>query len=548
MKIKDIMKTNVDLSKGRSAGKKILNEDTSIFELFDNLSFDRYTEFDVLNDKQEKTGEIRGAKLEFLRQQFERLKLSDMVEILGNIEDGVVIVNSEGYICYENPAYEQIVGVPMRKTLGRNMHDIEPEAKLLNVLETGREVRSDDQLIRSVGKHVTIHVAPIIRNGRVAGAYSVFRDVTKEHQLTTEVERVSGLAEEYKNILDEQNSTQELDIISTDAAYQAVLKKAIVVARTDASVLIRGANGTGKEVLANFIHKNSSRKEQPMITINCAAIPEELIESELFGYEEGTFTGAKKGGKIGRFELANGGTIFLDEIGDMPYAMQAKLLRVLQEREIEKIGRSKSIPIDVRVIAATNQPLEEMIETKQFRQDLFYRLNVVSFTIPPLCERKSDILSLTNKFLEEFNEKYGRKLTIATDVYQLFYDFPWPGNVRELRNTLESAVIMCQNGQINLRDLPQRMIAMSGVQIPAVQSIMPVGQVQEMRAGTSDIREQVNVSDDFRGLKEEVERFERALILAVIDECGGDKDKALEKLGISKRSLYRKLSEEEPSV
>ncbi len=328
---------------------------------------------------------------------------------------------------------------------------------------------------------------------------------------------------------------------SRDLNFQNIINQAEMVAKTDAAVLIRGENGSGKEVLADFIHQNSLRADKPMIVVNCASIPEALIESELFGYEEGSFTGAKKGGKPGKFELAEGGTIFLDEIGDMPYSMQAKLLRVLQEGEIEKIGRQKKVPVNVRVIAATNQPLEELIEEKKFRMDLFFRLNVVSFVIPPLRARKHDIEDLSLMFLRQFNEKYQKKVQMTSEVQRMLQSLPWPGNVRELRNCMESSVIMCTGDKLTCEELP--MYEMQKVNIQETVEQMQECPEEPIRFQSyfTEHPEAEQAVDSVTDLKDELNRYEQFLIRAMIIHCGGNKEAAAKKLNISKRSLYRKL-------
>lgn len=320
-----------------------------------------------------------------------------------------------------------------------------------------------------------------------------------------------------------------LSAISADPAYQEILSQAQIAAKTDATILIRGENGSGKEVLAKFIHENSARNKREMVVVNCAAIPEQLIESELFGYEDGSFTGAKKGGKPGKFQLADRGTIFLDEIGDMPFSMQSKLLRVLQEGELEKIGRQVKVPVNIRVIAATNQPLEQLIALQKFRQDLFYRLNVISFTIPPLRERKEDILMLSNRFLQMFNGKYGRNVTLSPEIFQLFLNYGWPGNVRELRNCIESLVIICAGNTAHRADLPQCLKQMRGTPLPEEdKDSLPAFGSDESLLGD---------------LQEKLKNYEKHLIQTALSCCNGDKALAAEKLHISKRSLYRKLSD-----
>ena len=335
---------------------------------------------------------------------------------------------------------------------------------------------------------------------------------------------MSAVAEEYSRQIQGKEFLEENHIIGESKEYIDCVNKALKAANADTMVLVRGENGTGKEIIVNVIKSNSTRKDKPFITVNCSAIPESLIESELFGYEEGAFTGASKGGRMGKFQLADGGTIFLDEIGDMPYQMQAKLLRVLQEGEIEKVGRQSNIPIDVRVIAATNKPLEEMVKEGTFREDLYYRLNVVSINIPPLRKRGNDILLLTDYFLEKYCRKYNRSLSIDRAVYQLLLGYKWPGNVRELQNTIESAVVMCEGKSIGPEDMPDSIKRGAG-EGEAIK--LPESMQYGLRFGT---------------LREEIESFEKHMIMQTIKECGGDKNKAMEILGLPRRTFYRKIA------
>ena len=226
------------------------------------------------------------------------------------------------------------------------------------------------------------------------------------------------------------------------------------ISKTDSTVLIRGESGTGKGVLASYIHKISHRKKNTFLKINCAALPEDLLESELFGYVRGAFTGANKSGKIGLIEAANGGTLFLDEIGELPLSLQAKLLQVIQDKEYIPIGGNKVKHVDVRIIAATNRNLEEMVKNKQFREDLFYRLNVIEIEIPPLRERQEDIIPLSYSFLYKFNEKYGENKLISQECLDLFSCYHWPGNIRQLENLIERLVIVTNNPVIEVSDLP----------------------------------------------------------------------------------------------
>ncbi|ANU42447.2 hypothetical protein ADH75_01550 [Flavonifractor plautii] len=512
MTLREIMKTNV----GPERLEPSLPQETEIHHLRPE-AVDEGVVYEVVNELGDKVGELAGSQLAFLVRRAVEL---DLNELLNAIEDGVVVLDREGRICYENEAYSRIIGVPMRKTIGRDMHVIEPDALLLRVLESGKPDARKWHRIKSVGKYVSMRMFPVWRNGVVAGAFSIFRDVTELNRLGMEVERITQVAEELTSQLDVELS--RFQMIGQDPQFRTLLSRAVTAAKTDATVLIRGENGVGKEGFAKLIHQASPRRNRPFITVNCAAIPEALIESELFGYEEGSFTGARKGGKLGKFELAQGGTLFLDEVGDMPLIMQSKLLRVLQGGEIEKVGREENVAVDVRIVAATNQPLEELIEQRRFRADLYYRLNVVPLSIPPLRERQGDILPLAYHFLDRYNERYQKSAVISRGAAQALLSYDWPGNVRQLQNCIESAVILCGQEEIDPADLSLGTIART------VEAAQPA---ETRQYGT---------------LREETIRFEGQLLRAVLEQCGGDRDETAHRLGISRRTFYRKWSETQP--
>ena len=449
------------------------------------------------------------------------------VSILDKLDEAVIAIDQDGRIFYVNPAYNRILGVSLGKVLGRYLQQVEPGSALLTVLQPPHTpVTKEKQLIKSIHKYVSIHAYPLFLRGKFKGAVSVFTDTTRLNELDQEVERISQVAEEFSRQLEVENTLNKIQIVGQSKSFVNSINRAVTAAKADAPVLLRGENGVGKEVFSRILRENSPRKDKPFITVNCSAIPESLIESELFGYEEGAFTGAKKGGSMGKFQLAQGGTLFLDEIGDMPMAMQAKLLRVLQEGEIEKIGRQQNIPVDVRVIAATNQPLEEMMETNRFRRDLYYRLNVVSIHIPPLRERGNDILQLADHFLSAYNQKYDKRLRISSEVYQQFLQYQWPGNVRELENAIESIVVLCQNEVIQLEDLPEQIAGLPAVAQEVHPQVLPPN--SELPQGS---------------LTAELAAYERTLIANALTRCNGNRNYAMKELGISRRTFYRKLSQ-----
>ncbi len=286
--------------------------------------------------------------------------------------------------------------------------------------------------------------------------------------------------------------------------------------KVDSTVLIQGESGVGKEVIADILHSNSNRKDKPLVKINCGAIPASLLESELFGYEPGAFTGAKKEGKMGIFEIAHKGTLFLDEIGELPLQLQIKLLRVIQEREIVRVGGVKPIPVDVRIITATNRDLREMVKASEFRKDLFYRLNVVPVTVPPLRERKDEIPALISQFMHVFNSQYQLNKRLDSEVLQAFMRYDWPGNVRELENVIERAVVTCPDDVIGL------------------EYCFPLGSA-DGDISTSDDQE------DEENLKIAVENLEKKLITRALNNYGTTR-KAAEVLGISQPTVVRKAA------
>ena len=469
---------------------------------------------------------IGAVKTERLAYLVSKQKESEFMQILDTMESGIIAIDRDSRVYYVNHAYARILGVNISKILGRYLSVVEPEASLLHVLQTGKSQYIENQLIRSLDTYVDTDMHPLVEEGRIVGAFSIFTDVTDINKLHNEVQRITEVAEEYNQQIQAKKILEKQKIIGESKIYLDCVNKALKVAPTDTMVLLRGENGVGKEVISNIIKENCSRKSKPFVTVNCSAIPNSLIESELFGYEEGSFTGAAKGGKMGKFQLADGGTLFLDEIGDMPYEMQAKLLRVLQEGEIERVGRQEKISVDVRVIAATNRNLEKMVGEEKFREDLYYRLNVVSIHIPPLRERGNDVLLLTEYFLEKYCKKYNRNLRIDRKVYQSFLEYSWPGNVRELINVIESAVILCDRSVMTLDDLPE--------------NIKP--KEKNKPQGKQEIERERKYLFGEGTLKEQTERFERTVILETIEKSGGDREKAMQILGLSKHTFYRKIA------
>ena len=354
------------------------------------------------------------------------------------------------------------------------------------------------------------------------GAYDFIEKPLSYEQLILTIKNALKFYDiQAENVLLREKVEPKFEITGTSPAMQQLKEQIQLVAPTDAWVLIQGENGTGKELVAQTIHKLSKRASKPMIELNCAAIPEELIESELFGHEKGAFTGASSM-KRGKFDLANGGTLFLDEIGDMSLKTQAKILRILQEQRFERVGGSKTIEVDVRIIAATNKNLEEEIQKGTFREDLYHRLNVIPMEIPPLRQRKEDIPMLVQVFLEEFQQKSNTKKQISDEVLQAFQNYDWPGNVRELRNTVERLIILSKGNVITEQDLPLALFKGS----------------DKINNKASDYSADFLKCNNFREAKS---LFEKTYITQKLKENKGNIKRTAESIGLERRHLHRKI-------
>ena len=440
---------------------------------------------------------------------------NDLLEtIIDCAYEWIVVVNTEGRIVYINQGYCQFLEIDRGDALGRHVAKVIENSRMHIVAQTGKEEIADLQYIK--GNYMIANRIPLFSNGRLIGALGtvIFRDTKEWNRMNSHIKSLLPKLQTYLQDWNENNGAKYTlhDIQTVSPSMMELKEKVKSIASGNISVLIRGESGTGKELFAHSIHCLSPRSHQPFIKVNCGAIPEHLLESELFGYEEGAFTGAKKGGKKGKFVLAHGGTIFLDEIGDMPLNMQVKLLRVLQEKEVEPVGSLKPIPVDVRVIAATNRPLEKMIEEKRFREDLFYRIHVIPFKIPPLRERPEDIPHLTDYFLEKISRRAGKRITTIDDeVRRLFNRYHWPGNLRELENVVEAAIHLADGERITLSSLPESLTGDPKVLI---------GQLS---------------------LKGILEETEKRIIERTLEQYHQDKLEAAKALGISKSSIYEKI-------
>lgn len=379
--------------------------------------------------------------------------------VLENSFDGIYITDGQANTIMVNKSYETITGLKREEVLHQNMRDL-VERKIISssgslmVLNTGGPITLHQEF--KTGKKALITSSPIYNEKHeIIMVVTNVRDLTEIYHLKVEVEKT---AEQKKKLQQElahmQKELLSGDMIAEDENTLAALRLADKVLELDTTVILLGETGVGKEVFAKYIHQHSSRKENSFIRVNCGAIPENLLESELFGYEKGSFTGADRQGKPGLFEVADKGTIFLDEIGELPLSMQVKLLRVLQEQEIERIGSTVPRKIDVRILAATNRSLEDMVKAGTFREDLYYRLMVFPIHIPPLRHRPGDIPALVTLFSNDLNRKYGFVKTFSNASMQILTDYDWPGNIRELKNVVERAIIISSGEIIHPDELP----------------------------------------------------------------------------------------------
>ncbi|EEL49379.1 sigma-54 interaction domain-containing protein [Bacillus mycoides] len=438
--------------------------------------------------------------------------------IIHSSEEAISVVDEKGRGLVINPAYTKLTGLAEDDIIGKpaTTDIVEGESMHMKVLRTRRAVRGIHMKIGQKKRDVIVNVAPIIVDGILKGSVGVIRDVSEIQKLTHELNR----ARQIIRTLEAKYSFE--DIVGTSDETMAAIEQAKLGANTPATVLLRGESGTGKELFAHAIHNGSNRKYNKFVRVNCAAISETLLESELFGYEEGAFSGAKRGGKRGFFEEANNGSIFLDEIGELSANTQAKLLRVLQEKEIMKVGGTKAIPINVRVIAATHVNLEKAILEGEFREDLYYRLNKIPIQIPSLRQRKVDIPAISERLIQKINQDYGRNIEGLTEsAIEYLQSYDWPGNVRELENILGRAIIFMNYNEmyIDVHHLPP---------------LNKEGQVE--LKGTNLLPEL-----EEKSLEHLVMEFEGNIISEYLEKFDGNKTKTAKALGISVRNLYYKL-------
>ncbi|MCR8980188.1 sigma-54 interaction domain-containing protein [Brevibacillus laterosporus] len=425
----------------------------------------------------------------------------------------IVVTDPEGIILMMNHKYRNFIGIA--DPIGRHVTTVIENTRMHVVAKTGLAELAEVQRIN--GREMIANRVPIYREEKMIAVLGtvMFQDVRQLHALSATVDQLKQELDYYKGELQRKlRATYRFEqIVSTSDLMNKCKELAMKVANSDTTVLITGESGTGKELFAHAIHAASQRAMGPFIRVNCAAIPDNLLESELFGYEEGAFTGALRKGKKGKFELADRGTILLDEIGDMPLALQAKLLRILQEKEVERVGASRPISLNVRVIASTNKDMIALMKAGKFREDLFYRLHVVTLTIPPLRDRLEDLPYLVEIIREQLMESTGIVVKgMDEEVWELLRYHSWPGNVRELRNVLERAMHM-----------------MEGKWIRAEHILLP-----------TSIPGSPMLQSSFPSLKEWLAKVEREALQQAVQLAGGNKREAAKLLGISKSSFYQK--------
>ena len=505
IKIKDIMKKNVvSVKKGMPIDEcrnLMIKENIGILPVVDNV------------------GKILG----ILRQEHIRDYLYMQLEeygitlkyIIGHIKEGICAVNYEGVVILWNSFMEERYGIKSDEIVGRPISDFLEDTICERVLRRRIGISDVYSTYKKQDMYGLVHANPIFFGGEFVGVVCTELDVTEARNLSFELEKTNEklkyLQDEVKNL---SNGVFEGILGKSDKIEKA---KAIAkqVAKTSSSIFIWGESGTGKEVFSRAIHEQSGRKGA-FVPVNCSAIPAELFESEFFGYESGAFTGANKKGKSGIFELAKDGTVFLDEIADLPLNMQAKLLRVLQEKEVRRVGGEKTIKINPRIISATNKDLEKMVKEEKFREDLYYRLNVVEIKIPPLRERKEDIAILLHHFLDEMCRENGKpRLTLSKEAYKILENYRWKGNIRELKNTVENMVVLSDSSIIEKDDIPNYIV--------------------ESAKNSSD-------DEDYPlDLTSAIEKLEIKNITKALEMSNGNKAKAAKILNIPRTTLYYKL-------
>jgi PAS domain S-box-containing protein len=464
--------------------------------------------------------ELEKVLTELKREKELTKELQDIIE---SSYDGIWITDGKGYTLHINSSYERISGIKKEEVLGRHMQELVDEGYFsdsvtLHVLKKKERVTIMHE-IRRTAKRVLITGNPIFNEqGEIVRVVTNVRDITELLKLKQELEEKEKEAARYQNELAQLRAgLVEKDLVAESQQMRQIYDLAAWVGQVDSTVLILGESGVGKEVVARVIVRSSKRQDEAFIKVNCGAIPENLLESELFGYEKGSFTGADRKGKPGMFELAHKGTLLLDEVAEIPLYLQVKLLRAIQEQEIMRVGGTKPVKLDVRLIVSTNKDLDALVKSGKFREDLYYRLNVIPIVVPPLRERPEDIPPLMEYFLCKYNDRYNLQKSIRPEVVERLLYYGWPGNVRELQNIVERMVVLAREQEIGLHNLPLQ--------------IKPL--IKEERCFQVDVSEVVP-------LKDALFQVEKKLILKAIQKYGTTR-RAAEALGVDQSTVVRKF-------
>lgn len=458
---------------------------------------------------------------EELEKQIDRLSSQQYLynEMLNKLKDGIYITDEEGITTYVNDAFLNLSGLSREQIIGKSVYDLKKQNVLPNsccakVIETMGPVSTINNYYK--GQRCLVSGSPIFdENGELKKTIAVIRDVSELDVLMKNITKEKNLfINEYDNF-DIKLKDENKEPINNNEKIKNIYKKAKKIANVDSTVLILGETGVGKDFIATYIYNTSKFNKGRFIKINCSAVPEHLLESEFFGYEEGAFTGAQKGGKKGLFEEANGGILYLDEIGDMPYTLQVKLLSAINDRMFYRIGGTVPVEFNARIIAATNVDLKQLVEDKKFRSDLYYRLNVVSFVIPPLRQRKEDIIPLSHQFIEYYNNKYGKNCYFTTSCLENFLVYQWPGNIRELKNIIERLVLMADAASIDKELFREQLM---------------VNDLPDERS---------SLLSENKTLKDRLDEYEKEIIETTLASSKNMKE-ASSKLGIDISTLVRK--------
>lgn len=469
----------------------------------------------------DKAGELKcNGKSSIEKENIRTELVQNFDRIMDAIHDDLLIADGKGNVIKVSPDFEEVYGISREEAIGRSVYELEHEGYfspsiVAQVIKKKQKVTMRQKT--GSNRDIVVTATPIFDGDDVKFVVSFSRDITEMLELQKQYSKLEYEVEKYKAELEElrKGSFIAEGVVGESPQLENIMQLINRVSDFDTNILLLGPSGVGKTMFAKIIHQTSRRKEGPFIDINCAAIPDNLLESELFGYEKGSFTGASSNGKIGLIELANKGTLLLDEISEMPLRVQAKLLKAIQDKVITRVGGIEEISVDFRLIAASNSDLESFAKEGRFRKDLFYRINVVNINIPPLSERKEDILPICNYFLEKINQKYGIKRTLSSRAIEALLNYSWPGNVRELANVIERAAVTNTSGIIKKEEL-------------ALKSV-------------KEKRKTPVWDGEFSNLNQAVEQYEAEIVRGAYEKLGNSVEVG-KALGISQATAYRKIN------